>query len=84
MVSNRSVGIALPVIDRQQGEWRNGRQRQPTARGRDAGVESLDGPYEQQGATDQIGGGIVEARIVPEKADYRLQVDHHADSVGSR
>ena len=52
--------------------------------GRDARPESLEEPYEQQDATYQIGGRVVEARIVPEEAHDRLQVDHHADSVCAR
>ena len=63
------------MIDREHGDSRDGRERQPCAVSREAFPNSRNRPNYQERRAYQIAEWIVESRIVSEKTNGRLQID---------
>jgi len=80
----QKLGVVEAMINGQHGKSRDGRERQPVFSGGWLRAQSCECPYEQQCSANKAGRRIVEARIVPEGAEDRLQVDHHAQAVAVR
>jgi len=75
--------VLLPMIKRQHGKRRDGRQREQDGSRRGPVSQSSQRPYEQQRRANKIGSRIVDAWVVPVNADDLLQAYHHTDAVGA-
>src|ERR1035437_484204 len=65
------------MIDRQHRESRDCSERKRGTRWRETRPESSNRPYQQERSAYQIAGRVVDAWIVPEDANDRLQVYDH-------